>query len=129
MMTHNPVGWFEIPVTDMDRAVSFYETVFQISLERHEMGELDMAWFPAFHEGIGAMGTLVRHKEFYFPSPTHGPLLYFTAFSGDLAIELNRVESAGGKILTPKRQISPDHGYMGLFLDSEGNRIALHSRA
>lgn len=74
------------------------------------------------------MGSLVRHKDFYFPSDTQGPLLYFTAFSGDLAIELDRVKQAGGNILTPKKQISPDHGYMGLFLDSEGNRIALHSR-
>lgn len=127
MMTHNPVGWFEIPVTNMDRAVAFYEAVFQITLERHKMGELEMAWFPSFHEGVGAMGTLIRHQEFYFPSETHGPLIYFTAFSGDLAIEMDRVEQAGGTILTPKKQISPDHGYMGLFLDSEGNRIALHS--
>ena len=129
MITHNPVGWFEIPVTDMDRAVKFYEAVFGFKLERHEMGELDMAWFPAFHESIGAMGSLVKHEAFYFPSESQGPLLYFTAFSGDLSVELERVVEAGGKILSPKKQISPDHGYMGLFLDSEGNRVALHSRA
>lgn len=129
MMTHNPIGWFEIPVTDMERAMSFYETVFGFALARHEMGELDMAWFPAVPDSFGAMGSLVRHPEYYVPSDTLGPLVYFTAFSGDLAIELARVEEAGGRVLVPKREIAPDIGYMGIFLDSEGNRIAIHSRA
>ncbi len=127
-MNHNPIGWIEIPVTDMDRAIRFYETVFQIKMERHQMGVLDMAWFPSVKDSIGATGTLVKHPEYYFPSESKGPLVYFTAFSGDLSIELKRVELAGGKILSAKKQISPDHGYMGLFLDSEGNRIAVHSK-
>ena len=55
-------------------------------------------------------------------------LIYFTAFSGDVAIELGRVEKAGGKVLMPKTQITPDIGFMGLALDTEGNRIAFHSR-
>ena len=128
MIPHNPIGWIEIPVTDMDRAIRFYETVFGFKLERHQMGPLDMAWFPSKEGSTGSAGTLVRHPEFYSPSDKKGPLVYFTAFSGDVATELGRVEAAGGKVLTEKKQISPDHGYMGLFLDSEGNRIALHSR-
>ena len=55
-------------------------------------------------------------------------VVYFTAFSGDLANELSRVEEAGGKILQEKKQISEEHGYMALILDTEGNRIAVHSR-
>ncbi len=128
-LNRNVVGWFEIPVTDMERAVKFYEEVFKYKLSRHPMGPLDMAWFPG-PEGDdmpGSAGSLVYHKDFYKPSPD-GSLVYFTAPSGDLENELSRVEKAGGKVLIPKKQISPDVGYMGVFLDTEGNRIAIHTR-
>lgn len=125
-MQNNVVGWFEVPVSEMERAIKFYETVFDLKLERHQMGPLDMAWFPTV-EGSGAMGSLVYNKEFYKPS-TDGSLLYFTAHSGDLANELSRIEKAGGKVLQPKTLITEDIGYMALFIDTEGNRLALHSR-
>lgn len=124
-MKNNVVGWFEIPVSNMERAIKFYETVFEFKVERHKMGDFDMAWFP-FVEGNGAMGSLVHHPEFYKPS-AEGTLVYFTAHSGDLANELGKVESAGGKVLRTKTLIRDDIGYMALFIDSEGNRIALHS--
>jgi hypothetical protein len=122
------VGWFEIPVSDMDRAVKFYNEVFQIKIAVHNMGELIMGWFPFAEdpEAKGAGGSLVYHKEFYIPSK-EGALVYFTSRSGDINDELSRIEKAGGKIISPKKQISPDHGYMALFLDTEGNRVALHS--
>lgn len=126
-ITHNVVGWFEIPVQDMDRAVKFYETVFGFSLSRHKMGPADMAWFPMVDRGMGAAGSLTFYRDAYRPS-ADGVLIYFTAFSGDLSIELSRVEAAGGKVLESKQLISDDVGFMGIFLDSEGNRIALHSR-
>ena len=122
------VGWFEIPVSDMDRAVAFYNEVFQIKITVHDMGELIMGWFPLAEnpEAKGASGSLVYHKGFYKPS-TDGILIYFTSRTGDIKHELSRIEKAGGKILKPKTQISPEHGYMALFLDTEGNRVALHS--
>ena len=122
------IGWFEIPVSDMDRAVEFYNEVFQIKIEVHDMGELIMGWFPfaGNSETKGASGSLVYHKEFYKPS-TEGTLIYFTSRTGDIKHELGRIEKAGGKILKPKTQISPEHGYTALFLDTEGNRVALHS--
>jgi len=126
-VNHNVVGWFEIPVEDMDRAVEFYQTVFGFKMTRKQMGPLDMAWFPWIPESMGSPGSLVCHQETYTPSP-NGVLIYFTAFSGDLAVELSRVEAAGGKVLQPKRLISEEIGHMGIFLDTEGNRIALHSR-
>lgn len=126
-ITHNVVGWFEIPVEDMDRAIRFYETVFGFTLERHQMGPLDMAWFPSVDNSIGSGGTLVKHPEYYKPS-SDGILVYFTAFSGDLANELSRVEAAGGKVVHEKALIAEDIGYMAMFIDSEGNRVALHSR-
>jgi predicted enzyme related to lactoylglutathione lyase len=127
-VNRNVVGWFEIPVTDMDRAVAFYEAVFGFQLERHPMGELDMAWFP-FAEGDagGASGSLVKQAEFYTPGQ-EGSMVYFTAPSGDLANELSRVEAAGGNVMVPKTVIGEGHGFMAVFFDTEGNRVALHSR-
>jgi len=127
-MERNVVGWFEIPVTDMDRAIRFYEKVFDFKIERNQMGPLDMGWFPWTEgDGPGSGGSLVKHEEFYKPS-TNGSLVYFTAHSGDLDNELSRVEDAGGQVLQGKTLIADDIGYMALFLDTEGNRIAMHSR-
>ena len=67
-MDKNVVGWFEIPTSNMERAIKFYEAVFGYKLERHQMGPLDMAWFPSVEDGIGSPGTLIYHKESYKPS-------------------------------------------------------------
>ncbi len=123
---HNMVGWFEIPVSDMERAIRFYETVFEVKFMRQQMGPEDMAFFPWVENSVGAGGSLVYHPAQYKPSPD-GALIYFTAFSGDVSVELGRVEAAGGSVLQTKKLIAPDVGYMALFLDTEGNRIALHS--
>lgn len=123
------VGWFEVPVTNMDRAVKFYNEVFQIEIAIHELGPLTMGWFPFTEDQNrpGAAGSLVLHEDAYTPS-TEGVLIYFSSRTGDLSDELSRIETAGGKILQPKTQISEDYGYMALFIDSEGNRVALHSK-
>jgi predicted enzyme related to lactoylglutathione lyase len=121
------VGWFEIPVTDMERAMGFYETVFDVKLARQQFGPVDMAMFPGVENTIGSGGALVFYSQNYKPA-ADGVLIYFTAFSGDVAIELGRVEKAGGKVLMNKTQISPEIGFMGLALDTKGNRIAFHSR-
>lgn len=123
---NNVVGWFEIPVTDMDRAIKFYETVFEQKLTRSPMGDLDMAWFPWSEGGMGASGTLIYHKEYYKPS-TDGVLIYFS--SEDITTELSRVEDAGGRVMQPKTLIAEEIGYMAVFTDTEGNRLALHSRS
>jgi len=122
------VGWFEIPVEDMDRAVKFYNEVFQIEIKVQQFGPTAMGWFP-FPESknaTGASGSLIHNPEHYKPS-SQGALVYFNARSGDLSDELSRIEAAGGEILKPKTQISEEHGYMALFKDVEGNRVALHS--
>lgn len=126
-ISHNMVGWFEIPVTEMGRAVKFYESVFEIKLKRQQFGPIDMAWFPFLEDAVGSPGALVHNTEFYKPSE-NGVLIYFTAFSGDLETELKRAETAGAKIIMPKKLISDEIGFMGLFRDTEGNRVALHSR-
>ena len=121
-------GWFEIPVADMERALKFYEEVFRFKMIRNKMGVLDMAFFPGSTDpqAAGAAGSLVYHPEFYNPSP-QGTLIYLSSQERDLSVELNRVEAAGGSIYLQKKQIALDIGYMGVMIDSEGNRIALHS--
>ena len=126
-MKKNAVGWFEIPVANMDRAIKFYETVLGIKLSRNTMGPLDMALFPMDEEAIGSSGSLVHHTEFYKPS-RDGVLIYLSSMSNDISDELSRVEGAGGEILIPRRQISEDVGFMAVCIDTEGNRIAFHSR-
>ena len=86
-----------------------------------------MAWFPWEEGGTGSAGSLVHHSDYYKPS-ADGVLIYFTAHSGDLSNELSKVESAGGQILAPKTMINEEYGYYALILDTEGNRVALHSR-
>ena len=118
------VGWFEIPVKDMERAKRFYEQVFALTISVHDLDGLVMGWFPASQERNGATGSLVQH-EMYQPSDTHGPLVYFSC--SDVQNELDRIEDAGGAVLKWKSEIGGGHGFMALIRDTEGNRIALHS--
>ena len=119
------VGWFEIPVADMNRAKKFYEAVFKIEIAIHQMGEFKMGWFPYAPKKSGASGSLVE-QEMYSPSATHGPLVYFSC--EDVANELSRVEVAKGQIIQSKTEIGDGHGFMALLIDTEGNRIAVHSQ-
>ncbi len=120
------VGWFEIPTANMERAKVFYEAIFDITITVHDLDGLVMGWFPNAPGKSGATGSLVQH-QMYQPSETHGPLIYFSCT--DVAIPLSKVQAAGGTILKTKTQIGDGHGFMGLFSDSEGNRIAVHSNA
>lgn len=118
------VGWFEVPVTNMKRAMEFYGSIFDIELSEQDFGNLSMAFFPQSEGSGGAPGALVE-TEGHYTTSHEGCLLYFSC--DDLSNELSRVEESGGKVLKHKTEISPDYGFMGLFEDSEGNRIALHS--
>ena len=98
-MERNMVGWFEVPVKNMERAKDFYESVFDISIAIHELGDLIMGWFPMSPDAAGATGSLVQHKM-YTPGETHGTLIYFSC--KDVAQELSRVVFAGGQGVTRK---------------------------
>ena len=124
-MKNNAVAWFEIPVASMDRAVKFYETVFGVKLYVDQFGPVLMGWFPHDPKKPGSSGSLVYNEDFYKPS-TDGTLVYFSSL--DVAIEVGKIKDAGGKVIQGKTLISVDVGYMALFIDTEGNRVALHSK-
>ena len=124
MPSANPVNWFEIPATDLDRAQSFYETVLGIEMHRQDMGDLKMAWFPMVEGGEGATGTLVQNENY---TPSHaGAMVYFSVESIEDAI--GRVAENGGTVLNPKSSIG-EFGFVAHFEDSEGNRVALHAES
>ncbi|WP_353720791.1 VOC family protein [Dyadobacter sp. 676] len=122
----NAISWFEIPTTDLDRATAFYEFIFGIRLIPMDTPNLKMRMFPIDNMTTGIGGALVHSGGFHKPSATDGPLIYLNA-NPDVQIVLDRIPAAGGRVIVPKTQISPEYGFMGAFIDSEGNRIALHS--
>lgn len=126
-MKANPVRWFEIPVSDINRAVQFYETVFNVKLQMEYLGEQVMAWFPLNDGEEGSAGSLLYDPNGPKPSKD-GAMIYFS--SDDVNIELEKIVKLGGIIEQPKVLVSQenDFGYKAFFIDSEGNRIALCSR-
>ena len=125
MRTSNVVTWFEIYVEDMARAKKFYETV--LGDEMTDMQAPDgfggeMASFPFIEGAPNTSGALVKH-EMGKPSSS-GTLVYFACL--DCAIELSRVEAAGGQVVAPKFSIG-DYGFCGIAMDTEGNSIGFHS--
>lgn len=122
----NAISWFEIPSTDIERATKFYETIFSVKLSPLDMPNIKMRMFPLDNPMDGVGGAIVESGGFHKPSATDGPLIYLNG-NPDVQVVLDRVEAAGGKIMVPKTEISPEYGYMAVFTDTEGNRIALHS--
>ncbi|HMC96081.1 MAG TPA: hypothetical protein VKG92_00365 [Flavobacteriales bacterium] len=114
------ISWFEIPVYDIHRAAAFYNAIYSMEMEVGYNGDFAMAYFPA-DKGIG--GALIAGPG-CIPNDT-GVLIYLNAGS-DLDSVLGRVELAGGRVIMPKTLISESAGNFALFIDSEGNRLALH---
>jgi uncharacterized protein len=121
----NAISWFEIPASDLPRAQKFYEAVFGVVLSSLDLPNIKMRLFP-LDDPMGVGGALVDSGGFHKPSLTDGPLIYLNG-NPDVQKILDRVEDAGGKIMVPKTEISPEYGYMAVIIDSEGNRIGLHS--
>ena len=121
-MESNPVRWFEIYVQDMERAKSFYESVFQLKLEKLDTPGLDYWAFGMKTDKVGTGGGLVRMEG--FPSGGNSTIVYFAC--DDCAVEAARVGKAGGRIHKEKTSIGP-YGFIALAYDTEGNMIGLHS--
>jgi predicted enzyme related to lactoylglutathione lyase len=132
-MKPNPVGWFEIYVQDMNRAKTFYQTVFQVTLEQlspppapeHDPsdGEMEMWMFPMSEQDYGASGALIRMEG--VPSGGGGTMVYFSC--EDCAVEAARAAESGGSIFRDKMSIG-EYGFIAIVNDTEGNMIGLHSR-
>ncbi len=120
----NPVVHFEIPVTDMDRAIRFYEAVFAVKLSRQEVDGYIMAFFPRADGKPGASGALAK-GDVYLPAKS-GAVLYFDVPAIEPVLEGARAH--GGAVLYPKKDIG-EAGFVAEIEDSEGNRIALSAPA
>ncbi|HUF02941.1 MAG TPA: VOC family protein [Aridibacter sp.] len=118
------VSWFEIPATDIERARKFYEAIFDIEMQEMPLPELKMVTFP-MEMGSGHVHGAVCQHEMYTPSE-NGVVVYLNA-NPEIQNVIDRIEAAGGNIVIPKTQISEEIGYMAIFIDSEGNRVALHA--
>jgi predicted enzyme related to lactoylglutathione lyase len=122
-MTHS-ISWFEIPTNDLARAQKFYETILGLELIPMDMPGIQMRMFPVPDQTY-ISGALTYAPDFYQPQ-SNGTLVYLNA-NPDVQHILDRVEAAGGKIIVPKTEISPDIGFMAVIHDTEGNRVAIHS--
>ncbi len=121
----NSLNWFEIPATDIQRAKKFYESLFEIEMQHMEMMGMQMAFFPATMEPTGHVsGALVQgpmHK-----TSMDGAVIYLNA-NPEIQTVIDRIAPNGGKVLMPKTLIKEEIGYMAFFVDTEGNRVALHA--
>lgn len=118
----NAINWFEIPVKNFDRAKKFYETLMDGEIQVMPHPEMKYGMLPCDMEnGVG--GGIVENPG-HEPSD-NGPLIYLNG-GEDLGVALSKVEAAGGTIILPKTSIGPN-GFMAHLMDTEGNKIALHS--
>ena len=122
----NSLNWFEIPVTDTARAKKFYEAILDIKMDTQEMMGMEMTFFPYDMQANNGKvsGALVK-GDMHKPG-ADGAVIYLNA---NPAIQdvIDRIEPAGGKLIMPKTSIGENIGYMAFFIDSEGNRMALHA--
>lgn len=116
------ISIFEIPATDITRAINFYQSILELKIEKMEMPEMQMGILP--YEEQMVTGVIIQ-AEGYKPS-ADGVTIYLNG-GDNLQVILDKVEKNGGKILTPKTLHADESGYFAIFLDSEGNKIGLHS--
>ena len=116
------VSIFEIPATELSRAVDFYQAILDVKIEKMEMPDMQMGIFP--YEGQMVTGVIIK-AEGYQPS-ADGVTIYLNG-GDNLQGILDKVEKNGGKVLVPKTLHADESGYFAIFLDSEGNKLGLHS--
>jgi predicted enzyme related to lactoylglutathione lyase len=116
---HNRAVWFDIPVADLDRAVNFYRAVLAVRIDKEIVGEFSLGIIE--HES-GTGGCLVLNKE----EITGGGVLLYLNVNGRIRDAVNKVVPNGGSLIQDTHSLGP-HGFRAVVLDSEGNRVALHS--
>ena len=118
----NVINFFDIPATDFSRAVAFYKAILGLEIKETDVFGTRMGLFPS--DGTNVSGAIVEGED-YKPS-TDGILVYLNG-GKDLQNVLDKVEPNHGKVIVPKMHISPEVGYIGMFIDTEGNKMAVHS--
>jgi len=118
----NLISIFEIPAIDFSRAVNFYQVILDISIEKIDMDGVLMGLFPGNDQSVS--GAVIKGNG-YKPS-NDGVIIYLNG-GNNLQVVLDRVEANNGKIIVPKTQINPEIGFYALFVDTEGNKLGLHS--
>lgn len=119
---HNAINWFEIPAVDFDRAVNFYSAILGKAVRKGEFGGMPHGFFNADEAAVS--GAIVKGNG----EPSNGgALIYLNAETPDNLSQIEqRIARSGGKVVLPKTSIG-DQGWMVIFIDSEGNRVGLHS--
>ena len=118
----NLISIVEIPTNDFSRAVTFYQAILDITIEKVDMSGTQMGVLPSGENTVNVV--LVKGND-YKPTDT-GAIIYLNS-ENDLQPTLDKIEPNGGKVLVPKTQISPKMGFFALFLDPEGNKLGLYS--
>ncbi len=118
----NFINWFEIPASDFTRAVTFYSNLLGVEIHQTELFGTQMGFLPT--DGTNVSGAIVSGAD-YAPSKD-GVTIYLNG-GENLQPMLDKVEPAGGHVIVPKTQISEEMGYFAMFIDTEGNKLALHS--
>jgi len=121
----NVISWFQIPVVNFERAVKFYNSILSIALVESKAIGAKVALFPHDMKN-GAVGGALYEGVGFTPSD-EGTAILLNA-GEDLSVVLLRIEEHGGKIIMPKTPINNNNGFLAYFIDSEGNRIGLHSK-
>ena len=121
----NAISWFEIPATNYERAKKFYATMLGIEITDMHMPDVKYGIFPYDNDNNGVGGGIV---EMQGATPSAEGVTIYLNGGDDLSVPLARVEAAGGKIIMPKTDIG-ENGFMAQLIDTEGNRVALHSFA
>lgn len=123
-MNQHSINWFEIPVSDFNRAKKFYSTIYDFDMPEMTMGENQMGILLHDSEKGGIGGAIVKGQG-YTPSKD-GAKIYLSA-GKDLNAVLDRVQGAGGQVIVKKTEVAPGMGHIALIADTEGNMIFLHS--
>jgi uncharacterized protein len=116
------VSIFEIPATDIARAINFYQEILGLKIERLDFPEMQMGLFP--YEEQMVTGVIVKGEGY---QPSAGGVTIYLNGGNNLQVILDKVEKNGGKVVVPKTPHADEVGYFAIFHDSEGNKIGLHS--
>jgi len=119
----NVINWFEIPVSDIKRAINFYSKVLDVKLIEVEMMGSKMSFLPGDEKSVS--GALIQNEDY---SPSEKGVLIYLNGGDDLSDMLDRVRRANGLVIVDKMMVSLEIGFIAIFIDSEGNKIAIHSR-